>query len=111
MNKESILEMSRQENKNKDLFGYNEELKASMYAGLAIAVLSVLVFAAQIVIQGTVDWGIFAVLAVYNAVINLVKGVKTSTKKLIAAGIIWSVTTVIILVTHFMVLISTSTIW
>ena len=82
-----------------------------MYAGLAMAVLSVLVFAAQIVIQGTVDWGIFAVLAVYNAVINLVKGVKTSTKKLIAAGIIWSVTTVIILVTHFMVLISTSTIW
>lgn len=111
MNKESILEMSRQENKNKDLFDYNEELKASMYAGLAMAVLSVIVFAAQIVIQGTVDWGIFAVLAVYNAVINLVKGVKTSTKKLIAAGIIWSVTTVIILVTHFMVLISTSTIW
>ena len=111
MNKESILEMSRQENKNKDLFDRSEEVNASVYAGIAMAVLSVVIFAAQIVILGQADWGIFVVLAVYNAVLNLVKGIKTSKKSVIAAGILWSVTTVIALVTHISVLISTSTIW
>ncbi|MBQ2803889.1 MAG: hypothetical protein IJF07_08330 [Lachnospiraceae bacterium] len=110
MNKESILEMSRQENKNKDLFGYNEALKASMYAGIAMAVLSAIIYVAQIVIQGKFDWGLFAVVAVYNAVINFVKGVKTSKKDLIVIGILWAVTTVILLVAHFSTLIATSTI-
>lgn len=110
MNKESILEMSRQENKNKDLFGYNEELKASLYAGIAMAVLSAVIYVAQIVIQGKFDWGLFAVVTVYNAVINFVKGVKTSKKDLIVAGILWAVTTVILLVAHFGTLIAASTI-
>lgn len=110
MNKESILEMSRQENKNKDLFGYNEELKASLYAGIAMAVLSAVIYVAQIVIQGKFDWGLFAVVTVYNAVLNFAKGVKTSKKDLIVAGILWAVTTVILLVAHFGTLIAASTI-
>ena len=56
MNKENILEMSRQENKNKDLFGYNEELKTFMYAGIARTVLSAILYVARIVIQGNFKW-------------------------------------------------------
>lgn len=57
MNKESILEMSRQENKNTDLVGKNAELKASIIAGISMAVLSLVFYAAQIAFQGTCNWG------------------------------------------------------
>ncbi len=49
-------------------------------------------------------------VTVYSAVINFVKGVKTSKKDLIVAGILWAVTTVILLVAHFSTLLASSTI-
>lgn len=110
MNKESILEMSRQENKNKDLVSKNAELNASMIAGISMAVLSLVFYAAQIAFHGTLNWGLFAIIALYNAVLNIVRGIKTSKKGAIVAGIIWLLLTILLSVTHICTLIETSTI-
>lgn len=110
MNKESILEMSRQENKNKDLVGANAEVKASMIAGISMVVLSSIFYVTQIVIQGTCNLGLFAVVALYNAVINIVKGVKVLNKSLIVAGVIWGLLAIGLSIAHISNIIATSTI-
>ncbi len=110
MNKESILEMSRQENKNKDLVDRNAELKASMITGISMAVLSLVFYAAQIALQGTCNWGLFAIITLYNAVMNIIRGVKTSKKGVIFAGVIWLILTIVLSVAHIGNLIQTSTI-
>ncbi len=60
MNKESILEMSRQETRNKDLVGASAEMKASVVAGVSMAVLSLVFYVEQIAIQGTYNWIIWS---------------------------------------------------
>jgi hypothetical protein len=110
MNKKNILEMSRQENKNKDLVGRNAELKASMIAGISMAVLSLVFYAAQIALQGNCNWGLFAIITFYNAVMNIVRGIKISKKGVIIAGVIWLLLTIALSVAHIGTLIETSTI-
>ncbi len=75
-----------------------------------MAILSLVFYVAQIAIQGTCNWGLFAVVAFYNAVINIVKGIKISKKSSIVAGIIWGVLTIGLSFTHITNLIATSTI-
>lgn len=110
MNKESILEMSRQENKNKDLVSRNAELKASMIAGISMAILSLVFYAAQIAFQGTCNWGLFAIIAFYNAAMNIIRGIKTSKKGTVITGIIWLLLTIVLSIAHIDTLIETSTI-
>ncbi len=110
MNKESILEMSRQENKDKDLVSKNAELKASMIAGISMAVLSLVFYAVQIASQGTLNWGLFAIIACYNAAMYIVRGVKTSKRGAVVAGIIWLLLTIVLSIAHIGNLIETSTI-
>lgn len=100
--------MSRQE--NKDLVGANAELSAAVVAGVSMAVLSLVFYVAQIAIQGTCNWGLFAVVAFYNAVINCVKGFKISKKSSIFAGVIWGLLTIGLSIAHISNLIATSTI-
>lgn len=110
MNKESILAMSRQENKNKDLVSKSAELNAAMIASISMAVLSLVFYAAQIALHGTLNWGLFAIIALYNAVLNIVRGIKLSKKGVIAAGVIWLLLTILLSVAHISSLIETSTI-
>lgn len=110
MNKENILEMSRQENKNKDLVSVSAELKASRIAGILMALLSLAFYATQIAIQGTCNWGLFAIIALYNAVIYIVKGIKTLKTPAIVFGVIWGLLTIGLSIAHISNLISTSTI-
>lgn len=109
MDKESILEMSRQENKNSDLVSKSAELTASMIAGVSMAVMSLVFYAAQVAFHGTLNWGFFAIITLYNAVLNLIRGFKLSKKGVIVAGIIWSLLTVLLSVMHICTLIETST--
>lgn len=75
-----------------------------------MAVLSLIFYTAQIAIQGTCNWGLFAIITFYNAVINLVKGIKISNKSNIAAGIILGLLAIGLSYAHIANLIATSTI-
>lgn len=110
MNKEYILEISRQENKNKDLVSKSAEQNAAVIAGVSMALLSLVFYAAEIAFHGTRNWGFFAMIALYNAALNIVRGIKTSKKGAIVAGVIWLLLTILLSVVHICVLIETSTI-
>lgn len=110
MDKESILEMSRQENKNKDLVDRSLELTAFSVAAIAMSVMCLIFYAVQIAIQGTCNWGFFAIISLYNGLMYLVKGIKMSKKSNIIAGIVWLILTIVLCVGHINTLIATSTI-
>lgn len=110
MNKENILEMSRQENKNKDLVARDAELKASRIAGISMSVLALVFYLAQIVLQDNCNWGLFAIITLCNAVMNIVRGIKLSKKGVIILGVVWLLVTIALSVAHIGALIEASTI-
>ncbi len=110
MNKDQILEMSRQENKNKDLVEKSVENKAAVASAIAMIFLSLVFYAAEIVLQGRQNFGFFAMIALYNAIMFMTKGIKNKQKMSLIAGIIWIVTTIVFIVIHFNNLITESTI-
>ncbi|MDD6034823.1 MAG: DUF6442 family protein [Lachnospiraceae bacterium] len=110
MNKDNILEMSRQENKNKDLVGESAAIMGGAIAGISMSVLCLVFYLAQIALQGNCNWGFFAIISFYNAVLNLIKGIKMSKKIIIVVGVVWLALTVLLSVVHIDNLIATSTI-
>lgn len=74
MDKEEILEMSRKENANKDLFMHEQMRKASSIStSIAIASLCV-IFVTQIIVGGGVNFGIFGAMCIINAGSLMVNG-------------------------------------
>ena len=110
MKKEDILEMSRQENKNKDLVEEHVIEKSSEIASAVVIVIGCILYAAEIMIQGNTNYGLVAICTSYTAIVYMMKGVKMKNKRSLAVGVISIILTIIVLIAHFQNLITTSTI-
>ena len=110
MNKEEILEKSRKENKNNDLVGCDVEKKAGLIIAIAIAILSLVFYALGIVLKGERNDGWLAIIAVYNAILCIYKGIALKNKTNIVAGVIWGILTIACIILYVETLITTSTI-
>jgi hypothetical protein len=110
MDKESILKMSRQENKNQDLFEKETTTFAAKIAAVASAILGCIFFFAGIMIKGEQNYGFFALIASTNAVLFLTRGIKLKRIIDILAGILWTIVTVLCSVSFICSLVATSTI-
>ena len=62
MNKDEILERSRRENKNQDIYGKEVIIKGNRYACIAAAVLATIFFVIQIFVGGGINYGLYAVV-------------------------------------------------
>lgn len=62
MNKDEILEKSRKENKNQDIYENEVIIKGNQYACLASAVLATVFFVIQIFTGGGINYGLYAVV-------------------------------------------------
>ena len=62
MNKEEILEKSRAENKNKDIYEQEILKQANSSAVIVMMVLATVFFAVQIFVGGGTNWGIWALV-------------------------------------------------
>ena len=62
MNKEEILERSRKENKNQDVFEKDIIIKSNRYACIASAILATLFLVVQIFTGGGINYGLYAVV-------------------------------------------------
>ena len=62
MNKEEILEKSRAENRNRDIYEQEILKQASAGSVIVMLVLSVVFFAAQIFVGGGTNWGVWALV-------------------------------------------------
>lgn len=108
MNKEEILAMSREENKNKDLVTVEIEKKAGTFAVITVTIMAAIFFAAEIMLCGNVNYGLASIALAVNAAINLYTGIRTKDKKSIIYGVIWGLATLADVVTYFAVMITTS---
>ena len=62
MNKEEILERSRKENKNQDIYEKEVIIQGNRYACIAASVLATLFFVIQIFTGGGMNYGLYAVV-------------------------------------------------
>ena len=80
MNKDEILEKSRAENKNKDVYEQEVLKQASRSAVVVQMALATLFFVTQIFTGGGVNWGLWAIVFSANMTINWVKYFKLRRK-------------------------------
>lgn len=110
MNREEILEKSRQENKNKDLVNVAVENEAFKIASIVLIAICTVYYVAEIMIKGVRNDGFFSIIAIFNAVICTLKGVRLKDKSFLFTGIFWIIFAIILTVAHISYLINTSTI-
>ena len=110
MEKEKILEASRKENKKKDFAEIEEENKAVKIAAIAIILLATVYFCLNIFIKGETNYGIYSIIALYNAIVFGYKGIRTKKKISIVNGVIWTLLTIMLTYAYISKIIATSTI-
>ncbi len=73
MNREEILSKSRAENQNKDIYELEILRQASTYAVIVLLILATILFTAQILTGGGINYGIYAIAFSGNATYAWVK--------------------------------------
>ncbi len=110
MDKEKILEMSRKENKNRDVYE-QEVLKQCGTAACAVmAILATVLYAAQIITGGGTSPGFYAIVASGQMATFWVKWFKLRRKHELAVAIFFTGIVILFLALHIDYLISKSTI-
>lgn len=110
MNKEEILAKSRQDNKDKDLYELEVNKKASEIGSISGIIICAVLYAAEVMVCGTQNYGLWSIIAAVVAGTYLYSGIKIKSKKRIVIGIIWTVVAVIAIVTAIVNIFTTSTI-
>lgn len=97
MKKEEILEMSRKENKKRDAYDLEISQKATNMASIFTLLLVFIFFSLEIFIVGKTNYGLYAIITIFNGVNYLYNGIRNEkNRKLnIFTGIIWLLLTVI----------------
>ena len=110
MEKEEILNASRNENKKKDLVEIEIENKAVKIAALGLLILSTVFYVVEIMLNGVNNYGWYAMIALYCAIGFGFKAIKLKKKINIINAIIWSIVTIICAYSYIQNIILTSTI-
>ena len=106
MNKEEILEKSRQENKGQDVYEQEIIQKGASYAILVATALATVFFIAQILLGGGQNYGLYAILGAVMATQFIVKAKYLKRKHEIVVAVMYSLLTVLCIVAHFMQLLN-----
>ena len=95
MNKNEILEKSRNENKTADPYEMEINAKACSYGLWSALILSVILTAVKLLREQMFDFSFVAMLCVLNAVMYTYKAVKLKEKKLVTPAICYDIVAVI----------------
>lgn len=107
MNKEEILEKSRNENKNLDLYEQEVLAKSAPYACIVAAVLATLFFIVQILVGGGQNYGLYAVVMSIPCVNFCFKAEKLRRKHEIVMAIGYAIFVLMLSAAHIYKLFST----
>ena len=110
MNKEEILEKSRAENKNKDIYEQEVLKQAGTSAVIVMMILATIFFAVQIFVGGGTNWGIWALIFSTNMTTFWVKYIKLRRKHELVMAIVHTVVVSVFSGWHIYNLIASSTI-
>ena len=95
MKKEEILELSRKENKNKDLAYMEVDNKAYKFAAMAMFILTAIYFVLEIAIKDTINYGWYSLIALFSTVVYCVRAGYSKNKVCIFSACAWAVLTII----------------
>lgn len=110
MNKEEILEKSRAENKNKDIYEQEVLKQASTSAVIVMMILAAIFSAAQIFVGGGMNWGLWALVFSAYMMTFWVKYIRLRRKHEIAMAIAYTILVAVLSGCHIYNLIASSTI-
>lgn len=110
MKKDEILEKSRKENKNQDLFEKEVSQKGGNMGALVAMILATIFYVIQIFVGGGTNYGLYAVVFSVPAAGYFVKAIKIKKKKDIILAIIYIIVTLFFSMIHINNLIINSTV-
>lgn len=110
MNKDEVLERSRKENKNQDMFEKEVMKEGGHLGAIVAAILATIFFVIQIVVGEGMNYGLYAVVFSILATGFVVKAIKLKRPHEILVAVIYIVTVLLFSIAHICQLIAASTI-
>ena len=106
MKKEEILEASKKENKNKDMYAIQVEAKGGTYASVAMLVLALIYYGYEIFTGKGSNPAFYSIITIYNSVFYGYKALKVEERRKlsIATSIIWTLLTIGLILDYFKVI-------
>lgn len=108
MNKEEILERSRKENKNKDVYINEINTKGGNIAAIVGLILTTIIFISEILLGFGMNYGLYGIVFSVIGTSNLYKALKLNTNKIFP--IFTLIMAITFIVAHIYNLINKSTI-
>lgn len=106
MKKEEILEKSRKDNKNKDMYEKEVEIKAATWAAIAMLILAFIYFTYEIMSGKGTNYALYSLITIYNTILYGGKAIKIERCRKLNTftAIIWGLLTVTLVLSYFNVL-------
>ncbi len=106
MKKEEVLEASKKENKNKDMYEIQVEAKGANYAGIAMLLLAFVFYSYEIFSGKGSNPAFYSIITIYNAVLFGYKAIKIEKKRKLSiiTSVIWGLLTIMLILDYFKVL-------
>lgn len=108
MNKEEILERSRKENKNQDIYEKEVIIQGNRYACIAVGVLATIFFVIQIFTGGDMNYRLYAVVFSMPMAGFWIKYIRMHKKHELLVAICYTVMVLIFSAVHIYGLVSAS---
>lgn len=106
MNKEEILEKSRKENRNKDI--YEEELikQGSAIVNIVMVILATVFFVIQVFTGGGINYGLYAIVFCHSMVLSWIKWRKLRQRQQFLLSLLYTVSVLLFSIVHIYTLIT-----
>lgn len=106
MNKEEILEKSRKENRNKDV--YEEELikQGSAIVNIVMVILATVFFVIQAFTGGGINYGLYAIVFCHAMVLSWIKWRKLRQRQQFLLSLLYTVCVLLFSIVHIYTLIT-----
>ena len=106
MEKEEILEASKKENKNKDVYEIQVESKGATYAGLSMLILALIFYTYEIFSGKGSNPAFYSIITIYNAVLFGYKAIKLDKRKglYVFTSVVWGILTIMLILDYFKVI-------
>ena len=103
MKKEEILEMSRKENKNKDIYETQIEAKGCTYASVMMLILATFYYCYEIFTGKGQNYSFYSIIALYCCILFGYKAIKLEKRRglHIFTSILWGLITILSIVQYF----------
>ncbi|HIR00090.1 MAG TPA: hypothetical protein IAB23_10520 [Candidatus Scybalocola faecavium] len=100
MNKEEILEKSRQENKNKDIYEQEIIKQGNAVVTSVMVILATVFFIIQVFTGGGINYGLYAIVFCHSMVLSWMKWVKLRQHPQLALALLYTVCILLFSICH-----------